>query len=88
MCIFIVNQTPLSSFAAKYCSLVEQEGGLTLLEELLNSNAVVEVPYPRVLELASIVRENVTSWKEREAEEEAAAAGANEDLEDGLDLDG
>ena len=49
--------------AKKYCSLVEQEGGLLLLEELINSN-VPKVPYQRVIELASIVRDNVTKWKE------------------------
>ena len=42
---------------------MEQEGGLLLLEELINSN-VPKVPYQRVIELASIVRDNVTKWKE------------------------
>jgi hypothetical protein len=65
---------------------VEGEGGLTLLEELINSNVVNvgdrgvgaahSAPYPRVIELASIVRENVTRWKEREAEDENGAGGA------------
>ena len=60
------------SFAEKYCTLIENEGGLTLLEELINSNVVngadraAEMaaagggPYTRVIELASIVRENVS----------------------------
>lgn len=48
----------------KYCSLIEEEGGLGLLEELINSNSP-PVPYERVLDLAAIVRENVANWKER-----------------------
>ena len=48
---------------AKYCSLVQREGGLVLLEEIINSN-VPQLPYQRVIELASAVRDNVTKWKE------------------------
>ena len=51
----------------KYCQLVEQEGGLTLLEEVVNSNmeGAEEVPndYPEVQQLASTVIENVRAWK-------------------------
>ena len=43
---------------------MEREGGLLLLEELINSN-VPKVPYQRVIELATIVRDNVARWKER-----------------------
>ena len=43
---------------------MEREGGLLLLEELINSN-VPKVPYQRVVELATIVRDNVARWKER-----------------------
>jgi hypothetical protein len=50
-------------FSEKYCSLIEDEGGLALLEELINSN-IPPVPYARVLDLAAIVRENVNNWKE------------------------
>lgn len=75
--------------AKKYCSLVEREGGLVLLEELINSN-VPKVPYQRVIELASIVRDNVTKWKEaKRAKQKNRDNGESEDdSEDGLDLDG
>ena len=43
----------------KYCRLIESEGGLKLLEELINSNTS-PAPYAKILELASIVRKNVT----------------------------
>merc|ERR1711976_699614 len=39
----------------KYCELIVQEGGLCLLEELINSNTS-PAPYSKILELASIVR--------------------------------
>lgn len=49
-------------FAAKYCRLIETEGGLELLEELINSNTS-PAPYAQILDLASTVRENVNNWK-------------------------
>ncbi|TRY64313.1 hypothetical protein TCAL_04628 [Tigriopus californicus] len=60
----------LTKVDGKYCGLVEQEGGLSLLEELINSN-VPQLSYPRVLELAAMVRDNVTQWKERDGVEPA-----------------
>ena len=54
----------LVSIAEKYCSLIEEEGGLALLENLINSNSPPFSNY-RIMELANIVRENVTNWKER-----------------------
>ncbi len=69
--------------AEKYCSLVEQEGGLSLLEEIINSNDIDQEdetareggqasrPYPRVVELASMVRDNVSKWRrEKDAAEQ------------------
>ena len=50
--------------AAKYCSLVVKEGGLTLLEELISDNSSNR-SYKRVIELATIVRDNVAKWKEQ-----------------------
>uniref|UniRef100_A0A0K2TYN5 Protein zer-1 homolog n=1 Tax=Lepeophtheirus salmonis TaxID=72036 RepID=A0A0K2TYN5_LEPSM len=47
----------------KYCALVEQEGGLSLLDQLLNGNFGSTLPYSSVLELAATVRDNVTRWK-------------------------
>ena len=61
--LIILNLCNLT--AEKDCSLVEREGGLSLLEELINSN-VPKLPYQRVIDLASAVRDNVTKWKERE----------------------
>lgn len=48
--------------AEKYCSLVESEGGLVLLQEL------VDHPTPpfRVKELASIVIDNCRQFREQE----------------------
>lgn len=40
--------------AVKYCSLVEAEGGLAVLDEILQHPQ----PYPRIKELASIVKAN------------------------------
>jgi len=62
-------------FSDKYCALIEQEGGLSLLEELINRNLPTsQSPYTRVAELASVVRENVARWKQAD--------------EDSLHLDG
>ena len=58
----LANVTQVDS--DKYCSLVEQEGGLVLLEEIINSNLPIR-PYQSIIELASVVRDNVTKSKER-----------------------
>lgn len=63
----------------KYCRLIENEGGLELLEELINSNTS-PAPYARILELASIVRGNVNDWRR---------SMTNQDnMEDLLEFDG
>jgi len=72
----------------KYCELIVQEGGLCLLEELINSNTS-PAPYSKILELASIVRENVHAWREKR--QRNAARYMIEDMRDyevALDLDG
>lgn len=46
----------------KYCSLVEAEGGLTLLEEIIHH----ENPYPRIKELATMVITQCRQKKEHE----------------------
>lgn len=46
------------NLAVKYCSLVQQEGGISLLRELLNH----EEPPERVKSLASIVIRNCTQF--------------------------
>jgi len=52
--------------AAKYCRLVEDEGGLELVEEMLNANCeMVKTSQPLVRELAQVVRSNVLRWKEK-----------------------
>ncbi|MCP6646470.1 hypothetical protein NL493_30435, partial [Klebsiella pneumoniae] len=48
--------------AAKYCSLVESEGGLTLLSELLHH----EAPPSHVKQLASIVINNCRQYNEND----------------------
>jgi hypothetical protein len=48
--------------SAKYCSLIDKEGGLQLLEELINGN-LRPAPYPEILKLAGIVRQNVAKWR-------------------------
>lgn len=70
----------LTRVDSKYCRLVEVEGGLSLLEELINSN-VPMVSYPRVRELASIVRDNVCRWKDLGGQDLGPDG-------DALDLDG
>jgi len=80
------------TFAEKYCKLVEEEGGLVLLEELINSN--VEPPMDeggstaseareRVVNLAAIVRENVAHWRQLRREDDGL-----DDQQQDLDLDG
>lgn len=68
---------------------MEQEGGLTLLEELLNSNVSQQNVYPKVLDLAQIVLNNVSRWKESETTSLATKKGAsNDEDDDDLDYDG
>jgi hypothetical protein len=52
----------LFCFPVKYCSLIDKEGGLQLLEDLIDGN-VRPLPYPEILKLANIVRNNVANWK-------------------------
>merc|ERR1712018_11564 len=68
----------------KYCKLIVQEGGLELLEELINSNTS-PAPYARILNLASIVRENVNIWK---VESQRNGIGGQIGIDESLDLDG
>lgn len=51
------------SLAEKYCSLVESEGGLVLLQELIDHHSH---PLLRVKELAAIVIENCRRYREQE----------------------
>jgi len=88
----LANLTKVDS--EKYCSLVEREGGLVLLEEIINSNVPI-LPYQRVIELASEVRENVTKSKDRKRSKsedrdlgDSGWVSADDNSEDGLDLDG
>jgi len=53
----------------KYCQLVEDEGGLALVEEIVNNNSGEEESEPnqeQVKSLALKVRNNVVGWKETE----------------------
>lgn len=73
--LVVVNHTPqcqhwavwalanLTRTDSKYCRLIEEEGGLELLDELINSNTF-PAPYARILELATIVRNNVHAWRQ------------------------
>ena len=51
-----------------------------MLEELINRN-VPQLAYPRVVELATIVRANVTRWRENAIEE--VPMNAEDALEEG-----
>ena len=77
--------------AEKYCSLVENEGGIIYLEELINSN-VPKLPYQRVIDLASVVRCNVTKWKERKKSNtsllDSGCHSGDDNSDNGLDFDG
>ena len=54
----------------KYCRLVLQEGGLTLMEEILNDNSdTVRTSMVQVKEWAGVVRSNVISWQESGSED-------------------
>ena len=48
----------------KYCSLIEKEGGLQLLDQLINGK-ISQFPNQKVIECASIVRNNISKWNER-----------------------
>ena len=53
----------------KYCQLVEEEGGLGLVEEMLNNNSgeedAAQPSVTQVKDLARTVRTNVLLWKEQ-----------------------
>jgi len=70
----------------KYCELIVQEGGLCLLEELINSNTS-PAPYSEILELASIVRQNVNAWRDKQSQRNTGNGNMIDDYE-ALDLDG
>ena len=54
----------------KYCRLVVQEGGLDLMEELLNDNSEqVRTSMAQVRQWAGVVRANVREWQESGAED-------------------
>ena len=72
-------------FAAKYCLLIEKEGGLGLLEELINSNTS-PAPYAKILELASVVRDNVNLWRDRLQNQRNP--GSDQGYQQALDYDG
>ena len=74
-------------FTDKYCELIVQEGGLCLLEELINSNTS-PAPYSKILELASIVRENVNAWRDKRSQRNTGNAPNMIDDYEALDLDG
>ena len=70
-----MNHPPLSLHfqvdPGKYCRLVQDEGGLALIEEMLNHNSeTVTTSQPRVRELAAVVRGNVLRWREKGGEGE------------------
>jgi len=67
----------------KYCVLIEKEGGLELLEELINSNTSPP-PYGKILELASVVRANVNQWRNGQNQ----SNGSLEFHQQALDYDG
>ena len=73
----------LSVFTGKYCVLIEKEGGLELLEELINSNTSPP-PYGKILELASVVRANVNQWRNGQNQ----SNGSLEFHQQALDYDG
>jgi len=51
----------------KYCPLVVQEGGLTLVEDILNENSTkAETAIEKVKSLAEIMRTNVRRWQNQE----------------------
>merc|ERR1712142_776975 len=64
----------LTNVDVKYCSMVEVEGGMELLEELINDQSPTR-PYDRVIELATMVRNNVRTWKKNRAAAAASVSG-------------
>ena len=64
-------------FAEKYCRLVESEGGMALLEDLLSDQSPETRPYQRVIELASIVRDNVLNWRRLQLQHAEGGGGAS-----------
>ena len=73
--------------SAKYCALIDKEGGLQLLEELINGN-VRPAPYQQVLELANLVRNNVGAWKKEHVTSLLSSEDVMNEDDQGLDLDG
>ena len=64
----------------KYCRLVVLEGGLTLMEEILNQNSQqVRTSMVQVRLWAGVVRDNVLAWQE---------SGAHERELENLEFDG
>lgn len=57
-CWALANLTRV--YPDKYCSLVEAEGGIQILEEVLADDA----PYPRIKELASLVIKHCRQYRE------------------------
>lgn len=68
----------------KYCELIVEEGGLILLEELINSNTS-PAPYAKVLMLATIVRQNVNDWRKNQSQRNEGQMNEEPII---LDLDG
>ena len=81
---------------------MEREGGVALLEELINRNEGVDggaddevevdvAEHDRVRELASVVREHVRKWREereRRRAQQQLEGGGQSDGEDALAYDG
>ena len=87
MFIFDVNDSLHLLVSAKYCALIDKEGGLQLLEELINGN-VRPAPYQQVLELANLVRNNVGAWKKEHVTSLLSSEDVMNEDDQGLDLDG
>jgi Zyg-11 family protein len=54
------NENNFNVAATRYCSLVESEGGIQVLEEIMRN----EKPYPRIKELAAMVIMHCKEYKE------------------------
>lgn len=65
--------------AEKYCGFVEDEGGLPLLDDIVNSYAP-EGPNRDIFGLASIVRKNVDAWKDFSSGSSSGSASMSDDL--------
>jgi 4-hydroxy-3-methylbut-2-enyl diphosphate reductase IspH len=57
--------------ATRYCSLVESEGGIHILEEIIHN----EKPYARIKELAAMVIMNCKEYREMVLEPDAPLSG-------------